>query len=119
MNLFGKENVANDGTNDDSDSDEADGEDKEVFKVAKILAICYSESYFKVCQKVSKWFSRTLRIGLSHWHELSSLDGDDGGRCIWASSIRHACFLMGSYSTENKPQFRVHTRDVVAKEVFR
>ncbi|KAK7837468.1 dna (cytosine-5)-methyltransferase 2 [Quercus suber] len=51
MNLFGKENVANDGTNDDSDSDEADGEDKEVFEVERILAICYSESYFKVCRK--------------------------------------------------------------------
>ena len=55
MNLFGKENVANDGTNDDSDIDEADGEDKEVFEVEKILAaICYSESYFKVCRKGNK-----------------------------------------------------------------
>lgn len=54
MDLFGKENVANDGTNDDSDSDEADGEDNEVFEVEKILAICNSESYFKVRRKDNK-----------------------------------------------------------------
>nr|POE73116.1 dna (cytosine-5)-methyltransferase 2 [Quercus suber] len=62
MNLFGKENVANDGTNDDSDSDEADGEDKEVFEVERILAICYSESYFKVCRKGNKAFTLVILL---------------------------------------------------------
>lgn len=75
MDLFGKENVANDGTNDDSDSDEADGEEKEVFEVEKILAICYSELYFKVrqkgnnadedsCQSIKELGSCTKSIGL-------------------------------------------------------
>ena len=41
--MFGTKNVANDGSSDDNDSDEADGEDDEVFKVEKILGICYDD----------------------------------------------------------------------------
>ncbi|KAM4100719.1 hypothetical protein ACB094_05G088700 [Castanea mollissima] len=42
-NLFGTENVADDGSGDDNDSDEGDGEDEEVFEVEKILGICYGD----------------------------------------------------------------------------
>ena len=35
--------MADDGTGDDNDSDEADGEDEEVFEVEKILGICYGD----------------------------------------------------------------------------
>ena len=42
-NLFGTKNMVDYGSSDDNDSDEADGEDDEVFKVEKILGICYDD----------------------------------------------------------------------------
>jgi len=41
--LFGIENVADDGSGDDNNSDEADGDDKKVFEVENILGICYGD----------------------------------------------------------------------------
>ena len=41
--MFGTKNVANDGSSDDNDTDEADGEDDEVFEVEKLLGICYGD----------------------------------------------------------------------------
>ena len=43
IDLFGIENVADDGSGDDNNSDEADGEDEEVFEVEKFLGICYGD----------------------------------------------------------------------------
>ena len=36
--------MVDDGSGDDNDSDEVDGEDEEVFEVEKILGICYGDS---------------------------------------------------------------------------
>ena len=41
MDLFGKENVVDDGSGDYNDSDEADGKDEEVFEIEKILGLYY------------------------------------------------------------------------------
>ena len=41
--MFGTKNVANDGSSDDNDSDEAGGEDEKVFEVEKLLGICYGD----------------------------------------------------------------------------
>ena len=41
--LFGTKNVTNDGSGNDNNSDEADGEDEEVFEVEKFLGICYGD----------------------------------------------------------------------------
>ena len=41
--MFGTKNVTNDGSGDDNNSDEADGEEKEVFEVEKFLGICYGD----------------------------------------------------------------------------
>ena len=35
--------MVDDGSGDDNDSDEVDGEDEEVFEVEKILGICYGD----------------------------------------------------------------------------
>ena len=35
--------LVDDGSGDDNDSDEADGEDEEVFEVEKVLRICYGD----------------------------------------------------------------------------
>ena len=35
--------MVDDGSGDDNDSDEVDGEDEEVFEVEKVLGICYGD----------------------------------------------------------------------------
>ena len=39
--LFGKENIVDDGSGDYNDSDEANGKDEEVFEIEKILGLYY------------------------------------------------------------------------------
>ena len=43
IDLFGIENVADDGSGDDNNSDETDRDDKEVFEVKNILGTCYGD----------------------------------------------------------------------------
>ncbi|XP_075664526.1 DNA (cytosine-5)-methyltransferase CMT3-like [Castanea sativa] len=59
-NQFGTENVVDDGSGDDNDSDKGDGEDEEVFEVEKILGICFGDP--KEIKKHANYILRYLNF---------------------------------------------------------